>query len=173
MNRTRAVVAAIVVVGLLAAGVGALYTGVGPAPGDDSGGSIEDFPTATPSGGGGAAETSEPFAFTVDDIEECGSTCRDVTVTLSNEQDESATGVTVYTRIYAGQDSTAEEDLLWEGQEAVGTLGPDESTTQTERVELSFSEALAVQQNDGWITVLTTVETDEQTVTFTDNRQVA
>lgn len=45
------------------------------------------------------------------DVEECGQTCRDVTSTLSNNQDETATGVTVYTRVFAGEDNTAQEDL--------------------------------------------------------------
>lgn len=173
MNRTHAVVAAIAVVGLLAAGAGALYAGLGPAPGGDSGDDISEFPTETPSGSGGEGSTSPPFTFAVDDVEECGTTCREVTATVVNEQDEAATGVAVYTRIYAGQNSSAEDDLLWQGKEEVGSLEAGESSTTTERVELTFQEGMAVRQNDGWVTVVTTVETDERTVTFTEERQVA
>lgn len=171
MNRTHALVA-VALVGLLAVGAGALYTGFGPAPGGGSEEPITDFPTATPSGSDGGS-SSPPFTFTVDDIEECGSTCREVTATLKNEQDRTATGVTVYSRIYAGQDTTAEEDLIWQGKEEVGTLAANESSTHTERVELSFQEGLAVQGNDGWVTIVTSVRTDDRTVTFTSSEQVA
>jgi hypothetical protein len=166
----------------LAVGLGAaLYYGVGPAPGGTgSGEELTDFPMATPSDGGsdnGASEgtgtETPPLSFTIDDIEECGQTCRDVTTTLHNNQNETATGVTVYTRIFAGEDNTAEEDVVWEGKKEVGTVGAGGSRTATERVELSLQEAREIDQQDGWITIVTTVETDEQTVTFQDSEQVA
>lgn len=173
MNRTRAIVV-VAVVGLLAAGAVALYTGYGLAPGGGSEDTINDFPTETPSGSSNdRGSTGAPFSFTVDEIEECGSTCREVTVTLENQQDRPATGVTVYSRIYAGRNSTAEDDLIWQGEEGIGTLAANESSTHTERVELSFQEGLAIQQNDGWVTVVTSVETDDRTVTFTSVEQVA
>lgn len=173
MNGKQWLAIGLAVVALFGVGAAAFYTGFGPAPGDGSDGSVSEFPTATPSpsdGGGGSA--SPPFTFTVDDVEECGSTCRDVTVTLTNQQDTAATGVTVYTRIHAGRDNTAEEDVVWENQREVGRLAADGARTTSERVELSFQDGMAIQQNDGWITIVTTVETDERTVTFTDTEQV-
>lgn len=180
---------------LIALGVGAaFYAGVGPAPGgNDSGDTLSEFPTetetepsddgsdTTASDGGTTAsgtatgETTEtpPFTFTIDEIEECGTTCRDVTATLDNNQDDTATGVTVYTRIYAGEDNTAEEDVVWEGSEDVGTLEGGDAHTTTRRVELSFMDAQKVNQRDGWITIVTTVQSDDQTVTFRDSEQVA
>lgn len=173
MNRTHAIVAALAVVGLLAAGGWAVFAGYGPAPGGGSGDSIDDFPTATPSAGSAEEAASEPFSFTVDEIEDCGTTCRDVTVTLANEQDEPATGVTVYTRIYAGQDSTDEDDVVYENQRDVGRLPAGAERTTTERVELSFQDGMAIQGEDGWITVVTTIESDDEVVTYTDTEQVA
>lgn len=166
---------------LLLAGVaGAVVTGIGPAPGSDSGTDIEAFPTETDSTSSGgddspsestATASTSPFALSIDSIEDCGQTCRDVTSTLTNRQDTAATDVTVYTRLYAGNGTDG--DVVWEGTESVGTLDAGESDTATKRVELSYGEAYTIEQNDGWVTVQTTVETGERTVTFTEQRQVA
>lgn len=91
---------------------------------------------------------------------------------LENNQAESASNVTVFTRIYAGEDNTADDDLVWSGKEPVGTLAPGGSHTATQRVELSLSDGLTVENHGGWIALVTTVRTDERTVTFTDTRQV-
>lgn len=181
VNRTY-LIGGVVALGLLAVGIGAaVYYGVGPAPGGaDAGEELTDFPTATPAeeataGGGSVGTTataSPPFAFTIDNIEECGQTCRDVTATLHNNQDETATGVTVFTRVFAGEDNNAEEDIVWEGKEEVGTVEAGASHTTTRRVELSLQDAQKINQNDGWITIVTTVQTDDRTVTFRDSEQV-
>jgi hypothetical protein len=168
-----------------------------PQPSDGGGGdgadlSDEEFPTATPTpsdgGGGGGDDTPAessggdattdtatpepaPFDVSIVNIEECGETCRDVTVDLTNQQDTDATGVTVYTRIFAGNGTDG--DQVWSGEESVGTLAAGETHTGTKRVELGLSDALAVDNADGWITIQTTIETDDQTVTFTERRQVA
>ncbi|UWG48057.1 Uncharacterized protein HSRCO_1780 [Halanaeroarchaeum sp. HSR-CO] len=195
MNRTH-VVGGVLVVLVLALGIGAaVLSGVGPAPGGNgSGDTLSEFPTETPTetpataapGDEPSRETATddgtteeattqtpPFTFTIDDIEECGTTCRDVTATLTNEQDDTATGVTVYTRVYAGEDTTEENDIVWEGREDVGTLEGGEAHTTTRRVELSLLDARKVNQRDGWITIVTTVQTDDRTVTFRDSEQVA
>lgn len=178
------VFAGIIVVALVASGAGAaLFVGVGPvADSTGEGGPATSVSQQEPSGGdGGGSGSAEPatepapppFTFAVDAIEECGQTCRDVTVTLYNQQDDTATGVTVVTRIYAGQDNTDSGDMVWETEVAVGTLEADAAYTTTERVELSYGEAFSVQQQGGWITVHTTVRSDERTVTFEESQQVA
>lgn len=183
MVNNRLVLGGVLVAVLLAIGIGAaFYYGVGPAPGgSDSGEELTDFPTATAAlgessdGGSGTTATTEPppFSFAIDSVEECGQTCRDVTATLHNNQDRTATGVTVFIRMFAGQDNTDTKDLVWEGKENVGTLAAGASQTTTERVELSLQEAQKINQNDGWITILTTVKTDDTTVTFKESEQVA
>lgn len=179
MNRNH-LIAGILLVLILGIGLGwAVYSGVGPAPGSaDSGDQITDFPTATPgddsSGGSGSTATAvPPFTFTIDEIEECGQTCRDVTASLQNNQDETATGTTVFTRVFAGEDNTDSNDLVWEGKEEVGTLDAGATHTTTRRVELSLQDARKIDQHDNWITIVTTVQTDERTVTFRDSEQVA
>jgi hypothetical protein len=170
------------VVTLVMAGVAAAYVaGIGPAPGSTDEDPLDDFPTETPhatdagtSTAGGATATAAPsFTFAIGSIEECGQTCRDVTVALQNQQAEPASDVTVYTRIYAGEDNTAEDDVVWSGKEAVGTIEADTTHTATRRVELSLAEALEIENNGGWVTIVTTVETADRTVTFVDSRQVA
>lgn len=177
-----------VVVALVLVGAGAAFvTGFGPAPGgaDASGSDIEEFPTQTPSDAAGGATTgtavadgtatpppdSPAFQFTIDRVEECGDTCRDVTSTLRNNGTAPATGVVVYTRVFVGNDTDG--DVVWQGKEEVGRLDANATYTATRRVELSYSEGLAVQRADGWITIQTTVETADQTVTFSERRQVS
>lgn len=175
---------AIGLVVLLVAGVavaGAVVTGFGPAPGGDTGppaSTVESTGTVYDSSGSDSSSTEDtamsgpPFSFSIDNIAECGQTCRDVTATLSNEQDTAASNVTVYTSIYAGN-STDSSDRVWSGTEDVGNMEAGGTHTSTNRIELSFAEANQIQNNDGWITVVTTVESAEQTVTFKDRRQVA
>jgi hypothetical protein len=196
MNGQKFVVVAVVVLVALAGGVGALVIGLGPAPGGESGESVESFPAAgTDSGSGtdgggsgsgdaggtdgsetngsdGSSDSVPAFSLLVERIEQCGQTCRDVTVSLTNEQNRTAENVTVYTRIYAGN-STAEEDRVWAGKQAVGAMEPGATFTGTERVQLSYREGYAVEQADGWITVLTTVQSDDTTLTFRERRDVA
>lgn len=177
--------APIVIIALLVAvGAGAVVVGDDILPGSD-GGDSEPFPTATPEeptetsssddSGGSTAETAgtptPPFGFVIENIEECGTTCRDVTTTLTNQQDSTAEDITVYSRIFAGQEVDPDKEV-WRGNESVGTLDAEESYTATRRVELSYSEAFEVRNEDGWITIQTTVETADRTVTFTQQRQV-
>lgn len=116
MNRNL-LVGGILVAVVVAIGLGyAFYTGVGPAPGgSDSGETLTDFPTETTSDQQTTTQDGEnvpPFSFTIDQIETCGQTCRDVTATVTNNQNEEATGVTVYMRIFAGQNNTDIDDLV-------------------------------------------------------------
>lgn len=186
MNRRSLVLGLLAVVVVGGGAAAAVYYGIGPAPGgDDDRVEITDFPTATPAptatGGDGGDGPSAPatttptppFTLSVDEVTECGQTCRDVTVTLTNTRDEPATGVVVYTRIFAGQDNTDPDDLIWETREDVGDLDAGGSNTRTMRVELSLSEGLQVQNADGWITILTTVDSADETVTFRSSEQVA
>jgi hypothetical protein len=185
---------------LVAAVAGVVLTG-GPTPGgldapgadtatptDASGGSTTDGGAVTSDGGAGSVTATQtrtgtpteaptststatpPFAFTVDSIEECGTTCREATSTLTNRQGEAASDVAVTTHIYAGNGTDG--DVVWEGSEQVGRLDAGESYTATRRVELSYGEAFKV-QNEGWVTVETTVRTADRTLTFSDRRQVA
>lgn len=179
---TKLIVAAVVVI---AVGAGAVIVAGDVLSGGNSDADSGSFPTAThggeataTGGSGGTATTTAgtstatpPFDFTIDTIEECGQTCRDVTSTLTNQQDTTAENVTVYTRIIAGQGTGGDE--IWRGSEDVGTLPAGESYTTTRQVDLSFADALKIENSDGWITVQTTVETADGTITFTNERQVA
>lgn len=116
-------------------------------------------------------DTGAPFTVVAEDTEECGKTCRDVTSTVTNHQNATAEDVTVSTRIYAGKGTNAAR--VWHGSEDVGSLSPSGSHTATARIELSLGDAISVKRADGWITIETTVETDDQAVTLTEQRQVA
>jgi len=166
MKRTFA--AAVGVVLLVAAGA-AFASGL-LGPGAASGTDVETFPTETPGPSTGDDATA-PFTTTVDRVEQCGRTCRNVTTTLTNEQETTAEDVTVYTRVYAGNGTGG--DVVWENRRRVGTLPAGGSVTVTERVSLSVTDALNVRRNDGWVTVRTTVQSAGKTVTVTERRDVA
>lgn len=183
------------IVSLLVVGAGgAVATGFGDAPGPDHspgagtapvgspGSAPADAPETTPdrTGGGndsatdnesGATTDTPPFTVLADNTENCGRTCRDVTSTVTNHQNETARDVTVSTQIYAGEGTNG--NPVWEGSEHVGTLRADASHTATKRITLSFGEAIAVKHQGGWITIETTVQTADRTVTLTERRQVA
>jgi hypothetical protein len=170
---------AVLVVVAVVGGAVALGIGMFDGPGGDGGsesGSTTPVPTGTvyPVDGSGqdSADEQPPFTFEIDSIEQCGQTCRDVTATLHNNQNRTASNVTVYSRIYAGN-STNQSDRIWTGQEQIGTLEAGGSDTRTQRVELSASEGFAVQQNDGWVTIRTTVQSDRTTISFVNRRNVA
>ncbi len=192
--RTITLVAAVVALLVVASGV-AVIAGVVPLPGDGP-----DVPpptptaeppqdgtepprdatatpgaaTGTPPPGDGPAATATPvaeFRIEVRNVEQCGTTCRDVTLALSNVGTASASGVSASVTLYAGN-STAEGDAVWTGDEDVGDLPAGGTFTTTRRVSLSFSEAFAVQQANGWVTIETTIRTDGRTVTFTERRNV-
>ncbi len=165
---------------LIASAAVAFAMGVGPAPGGDSA-DIESFPTEESESSGGstgagtdteetATPTGPPFTSSIDRIEECGETCRDVTTTLTNDQQTADSNVTVYTRIYAGNGTDG--TVIWEGVEEVGDMESGESYTTTRRVEISLADARTVRQHDGWITVQTTVQSDSETMTVTEQRQL-
>lgn len=170
---TSSVAVVAVLLALLTAGISAAYyAGVGPGSID---GPLADSPTDSHPGTASSGEpvaSDAPFSFTIERVEACGRTCRDVTAALQNTQDGPATDVTVLTRIYAGQDVT-DEDLVWAGTEPVGTLEAGGTHTTTRRVELSLQEGLTVEAHGGWITIVTTVRSDERTVTLSDRRRVA
>jgi hypothetical protein len=164
-------VGAVVATQALAPGVGPVLGG-GPTPVPQS----EPEPTAptpTPqstasSGGNGTAAGLGPgWSFGIDSIEACGNTCRDVTATLENTGDTARENVTVITEVYA------EGDLLWEGTNRIGRLEPGEANTATRRVDVGFDGGVAIQSNDGYVTVRTVVSYDGGRTVFEDRKQVA
>lgn len=139
-------------------------TGDGPAddgsdgPADDG----SDGATATPAPDDGVA-----FDYRIDEIEECSRTCRDVTATVENVGNETVENVVVEIEI------STDGEVIWTGEVTVGTLEPGETFTTTERVEIGYGDALAVEANDGWIEIETVVRHDGGSQTFTEKRQVA
>lgn len=129
------------------------------------------------SAGGDAGTSSEttterpPFTMSVESIEECGRTCRDVTATLWNRQGRTAAGVVVQTTVHAGE--STDGDVIWEGDREVGSLEAGESTTDTTRMKLGLFDAAKVQSADGHITIVVVVEGDRESVRFVRHRDVS
>lgn len=177
-------VLAVAVVLLAVGGAGVLFVGdlspgetLDPGTGHATtvgGSDSEDGQTDDDSGGSAATTTesstgdgSTGYAFTIEKIEKCGDTCRDVTARLANTGQETRQNVRVTTKVYA------DGDLLWTGNESVGTLQPDESHTSTKRVKLSYWEAMKIKNNDGYVTIVTVVRSDSGTTRFEERRKVA
>lgn len=130
-------------------------------------------------GGSGGSDTNRgqatetrppPFSVDIESVDSCGQTCRDVTATLENNQEQQATGVSVDTTIFAGESTNG--DIVWEGSQDVGSLPAGASETDTQRVDLGFMAAAKVQGSGGEITILLVVESDQRSVRFVEHRDV-
>jgi len=141
--------------------------GFDPATASASDEEIDSFPTETAESG---TATADPFSVSVERVEQCGRACRDVTIALTNDEATTARNVTVYTRVYA--ENGTDGEVLWENRRPVGALGAGDSTTFSERVSLSLSDAATVRNADGQITVQMTVQSDGETMTVTERRDV-
>lgn len=168
-RRIAARLAAVGLVLLLVVGVGGMAAmGLGPFAGDAPANS-----TTTPAaggsvdGGGPGAGHVRPFSFDVRAVEPCGTTCRDVTVMLTNNGGKPREDVAVATTISAG------DDRVWSGETSVGTLGPRESTTRTQRVDVGFVGGARIRRNGGVATVRAVVRWSEGSATFRERWRVS
>ena len=149
--------------------------GTGGGGGDGGGGdATETYEStvvvdATATEGASTADSQAPFTFVIDQIEKCGQRCRNVTASITNNQNDTATGVTVRSELYTWSNY---DNKIWEGSSDAGELAPGESYTDKKQVKLGYSEAYAVQQNDGEILIKTFVVTDDATYVFKDERDV-
>jgi hypothetical protein len=148
-----------------AAGSGPESDGAG---GGDAGSSGGDGASG---GDGGTDDTGDPapatFLFTVDDTEKCGTTCRDVTVSVRNRGGTAAESVDVDVRILA------DGDELWAGSQSFPAVEAGETKTRTERVNLGFVDGAKIKANDGYITIETTIAWDGGQESFSERRKVA
>ncbi len=126
--------------------------------GSSGGASDETTKVSTPSPG---------YKFTIENIEKCGNTCRDVTARLTNAGGEERRSVRVTTKMYAG------DSLIWSGNETVGTLDAGESHVSTRRVKVGFSGGMAISANDGYVTIVTIIGSESGTTRFSERRKVA
>lgn len=128
---------------------------------------------ATPRGSPTAQGTGTPvdaFEFTVGELTDCGSTCRDVSATVINVRERPATNVTVAIRTFAGNETDG--DPLWTNTTAVGRLAPEESVTVERQVVLSAGDALAVERADGWVAIEATIRSADESTTTVRLRNV-
>lgn len=132
--------------------------------------------TATAAAGGTttaaatATATQPAFTFQIDEVTDCGLTCRTVTATVENRQ-SAAVATTAETRLYAGN-TTASDAQLFQETRDLGTLQPGESTTTNTDVDLSASEAVAVEDAGGWVTIVTVVTDGDEQVRSVERRKV-
>ena len=163
----------VLVIAVLLVG-GTFAFGVGPFGGEGGPAAESTTPTATDGGSesdaGGSANGPDhvrPFTVSVDRVEECGNTCRDVTASLTNNGGNPRESVTVTTEIYAG------EDRVWKGGRDLGTLAPDETETRTHRVDVGYLGGAKIKGNGGTVTVVTTVDWSDGSATYREQRTVA
>lgn len=114
--------------------------------------------------------TQPAFTFRIDEVTECGLTCRTVTATVENRQ-SAAAATTAETRLYAGN-TTASDARVFRETQNFGTLQPGESVTTSTDVDLSASEAIQVQDAGGWVTIVTVVTDGDETVRTEERRKV-
>ncbi|GAD51877.1 hypotheical protein [Halarchaeum acidiphilum MH1-52-1] len=128
----------------------------------------------TVSGGSASGDASDagehdtdPFALAVRNVSACGSTCRDVSVALTNTGHRTARDVRVDVTI------TTAGDRIWHDERTVGLLHRNETVTRTEAIDLGYVAAASVQANGGTITVRATVNSSLGTDVITRQRDVA
>ena len=137
------------------------------APAEVAGAGNETTTTAvSDSSGATPADASSGYALDIRSIEKCGSTCRDVTAALTNEGASARRNVTATTEVYA------DGDLLWSGNESVGTLSAGESHASTKRVRVGYAGGMKIRANDGYVTIVTVVRSDDGTTEFSERRKV-
>jgi hypothetical protein len=115
----------------------------------------------------GTDEGAAHFVIRVQEVEECGQRCRDVTAAVENDGTATAENVTVDARVLAAGDE------LWRGAADVGTLPAGETATRTERVTIGVFDAAKIQANGGYVTIELTVRWDGGEDTVTERRHVA
>lgn len=118
----------------------------------------------------GSSGEMPPITMRIKSINDCGQTCREISARVGNEMEEEATNVTVYTRIYAGNGTDGYR--VWASNRRIGKIPGDFAEHTTDRVELGWREVPRVSAQDGWVTIETTVESDQATVTFVAYRKV-
>ncbi|EJN57153.1 P-loop NTPase family protein [Halogranum rubrum] len=139
---------------------------------DDTPASLPSSPTATTSPADTVASPrereSEPpgVRMAVGRVESCGSTCRDVTAHLYNEETVDLTNVEVYTTIYAG------DEIVWVDAERAGTIAAGDVYTTTKRVNVGPGEISKIHSNGGSVTVETVIEFDQGSTVVTENVDV-
>ncbi|MFC6826640.1 hypothetical protein [Halopelagius fulvigenes] len=109
------------------------------------------------------------FDFQIRNVERCGLTCRDVTVTATNTKNTTARNVTFVTKMYAGGNG---DNLVWRGNETFRKVEPGETKRVTKRVNLGLFEAAQVRQNGGFVTAKTNVTWDSGNESFSERRKV-
>jgi hypothetical protein len=104
-------------------------------------------------------------AFAVGDVQssECGTTCRDVSATLTNTGTATAHDVSATVEIYIRGG-----DRVKRFTEPVGTLAPGESHEATRRLTFGVANGLALRNNGARIVL--TIESDERDVTIERTR---
>ncbi|EJN58083.1 coiled-coil domain-containing protein [Halogranum rubrum] len=106
-------------------------------------------------------EETVRFVIRIDGVDECGTTCRDVTGTLRNVGTGDAHNVEVDMAL------SVDGSVLWTGTQSLGTVPAGETRTISQRIVLGFGEALQARSN-GTVDVLITVRSDEETQTIRD-----
>ncbi|SFK63781.1 hypothetical protein SAMN04487950_0313 [Halogranum rubrum] len=106
-------------------------------------------------------EETVRFVIRIDGVDECGTTCRDVTGTLRNVGTGDAHNVEVDMAL------SVDGSVLWTGTQSLGTVPAGETRTVSQRIVLGFGEALQARSN-GTVDVLITVRSDEETQTIRD-----
>lgn len=153
----HAVFTAMLIVGSMS-GVGAVTGQQGTAAQQQTG---DGTPVTVP-----GTQTKGPFTLTSEEVSICGLTCREVTVTLSNQGNETLTNVTVESEILAN------DEVIVQRQMENDRLHPNKSVTRTIQVNVGPDALQQIRQGNGMITVQTQVNSDRHNETFISQRPV-
>lgn len=142
------------------------------SPGDEAshggtGTAAESGSESVDGGSGDAAPAPASFRFDVRGVEDCGTTCRDVTVSVKNRGDTDAEDVDVKVKLLA------DGDEIWTGTQSYERVAAGQARTETRRVKIGYFDGARIKANDGYVTIRTTITWDGGKETFSERRQVA
>jgi hypothetical protein len=103
------------------------------------------------------APTGSVFTMSVVSMTECGTTCRDLAVRITNTGDRPQDSIGVLTTVSVGA------DRLWRDRSTIARLRAGQSRTLDKRVDVGPTGALKIGANDGYVLVVTRVTTTTRT----------
>jgi hypothetical protein len=115
---------------------------------DGAGSPAADTPTSTATGTADPTGTPTGVRFDaqVDDITNCGLTCRTLTYTLQNRGTATAESVAVGIRVLT------DGEQVYEGSQAVGDLDPrSQRTGISTDIDVGLGGGRKISSNDGWV----------------------
>ena len=106
----------------------------------------------------GSEDTPIEFNVLVDEITECGRTCRTLDYTVQNRGTEDATGVVSRIRVYTPD---TDGDQVFDDEQEIGDLDANTQRSATKDIDTGLVDGRKIQDNDGDIDIRVNLSSNE------------